>query len=154
MSNRFLLATAVAVLLVVTGCRERDDLAGDTVRVTYPDKKVELDVVSCGLDGDVFVLAAASADAVVQLLLVSDGDEVDRAASAFTVEVAGDGVLGAGSAALLQVAVSVPGELDAASIRGDRVDVTASARRLDGTPADEVIGVEVAARCPAVDDFV
>ncbi len=154
MSLRFLLVLALGVLAVGAGCRERADLAGNTVRVTYSDKKVELDVVSCGLDEDVFVLVASSADAVVQLLLVTVDDEVEPTASALTVEVAGDGILGAGSAALLQVAATAPGEIDAASIRGDRVDVTATARVLDGTPADGTIRVEVAARCPAVDDFV
>lgn len=154
LSARFLLAGAAALLVVTGACRERNDLDGDTVRVRLPDRTTELDVISCGLDGDVFVLGASSADAFVQLLLVVDGDEIDRDRSAITVEVARDGVLGAGSPDALGVRPGVTGEITSATIRGDRVDVEADARLVDDASGEDTVPLEVAGRCPAVDDFV
>lgn len=157
-SGRFL----VAVLLIVAsallgGCRERDDLAGDTVRVTLPERTAELEVISCGLDDDVFVLGAASADVFVQLLLTTVGEEddveIDTGSSAVSVEVARQDVIGAGAPSLLQVPAGVPGEISSASIRGDRVEVTADARSIGDERSTGSTRVTIEARCPAVADF-
>ena len=157
-SGRFLLA----ILLIVTsgavgGCRERNDLAGDTVRVTLPERTAELEVISCGLDDDVFVLGASSSDVFVQILLtvVGEGDdvEVDIASSALSVDIAREDVLAAGSSSLLQVQPGVPGEISSASIRGDRVDLTADARSIGEDRAGGSTALTVEARCPAVADF-
>jgi hypothetical protein len=150
--SRCLLVLGLA-LLVGVGCRDRQDLEGDTVRVSYPDRRIELEVVSCGLDDGVFVLGASSADAFVQLLLVVAGDEVDRAASGLTVESAQDGVDAAGSARLLQLEPGVPGEITEATIRGDRVDVEADVRPTDAGPSGSTTPIEVAARCPEVEEM-
>lgn len=166
---RFLLVLLLIVASVAgTGCREREDLAGDTVRVTLPDRTVELEVISCGLDDDVFVLGASAADAFVQVLLTTTGDagdedgegavDVDVSSSAFSVDIAGEGVLGAGSAALLQVRPGTSGPITRASIRGDRIELEADTRRIDGGSDGDgtsvVTPVVIEARCPAVEDFV
>lgn len=151
---RFLLATATLALFATTGCRDRADLPADTVRVTWSDRRVDLEVISCGLDDTVFVLAAESSTALVQILLMveDEGEGVDIAQSAVTAEIE-VGVLGAGSAELLEVASGAPGEITDARIRGDRIDVDAEARILD-QPGSEVVEIEIDARCPAVEEFV
>ena len=157
-SRRFLV---VAVFIVasglVAGCRERGDLAGDTVRVTLPERTAELDVISCGLDDDVFVLGASSSDVFVQLLLTVVGEdddvEVDTGSSAVSVDIAREDVLGAGSSSLLQVQPGVPGEISSASINGDRVEITAEARSIGDSRSAGSTPVTVEARCPAVADF-
>lgn len=157
-SRRFLVA---AVLIVTSGllggCRERDDLAGDTVRVTLPERTTQLEVISCGLDDDVFVLGASSADVFVQILLTIVGEEddveVDTESSAVSVDIAREAVLGAGSSSLLQVQPGVPGEISSASIRGDRVELTAEARSIGDARSAGSTPVTVEARCPAVADF-
>lgn len=143
----------ITLSLVGLGCTQRQDLAGDTVRVTWSDRTIDLEVIACGLDGDVFVLGATSADSFVQMLLTTDDDAVDLERSAVSVEVDPGGVLGAGSATLLGVGPVVPGEITRARIRGDRIDVVADARVLDGS-GSEMVEIEVSARCPAVEDFV
>lgn len=158
-SGRFLLAVLLIVSSgVVGGCREREDLAADTVRVTLPERTAELEVISCGLDGDVFVLGASSSDVLVQILLRTTGDdgevEVDRSASALSVEIARGAVLGAGSATLLQVGAGVPGAIASAEIRGDRVEIEADAREIAGERGTSTTPVSVEARCPAVAEFV
>ncbi len=119
---------------------------------------MELEVISCGLDGDVFVLGASSSDALVQILLRTTGDdsevEVDRSASALSVEIARETVLGAGSATLLQVGAGVPGSISSAEIRGDRIDIEADAREIEGERGASTTPVSIEARCPAVDEFV
>lgn len=161
MPDRFLHGTARGVLLalLVSGavaCTERQDLEGDTVRVQWSDRRAELDVISCGLDDDAFVLAAESASGFVQLLLVveeraDDEREIDVARSALTVDV-DVGVLAAGDADLLGVAVGEPGQITKATIRGDRVDVDADARVLGGG-GSQTVALEIDARCPAVEDL-
>ncbi len=149
---RFLLVILAALVVAVSGCRNRPDLEADTVRVSWSDRRIELVVISCGLDDDVFVLGAESSGAFVQMLLVTDGEAVDPTRSAVTVEV-DVGTLGAGSADLLGVDPGSPGAITNASIRGDRIDVDADARIL-GQAGSPVVSIEVDARCPAVEDFV
>ena len=156
------MACGVLVALVSLGaggaCTERQDLEEDTVRVRWSDQRAELDVVSCGLDDDAFVLVADSASGFVQLLLVVEGTDdedadrpIDIERSAVTVEV-DTGVLGAGDASLLGVSAGVPGEITKATIRGDRVDVEADARDLDGA-ATSTVSIEIAARCSAAEEI-
>lgn len=149
---RFLLLISVVLISGGSSCTNRPDLAADTVRVSWSEQRIELSVISCGLDEDVFVLGAESGAGLVQMLLVTDDDEVDPVHSALTVEV-DVGTLAAGSAELLGVALGTPGQITKATIRGDRIDVDAEARLL-GQPGSPPVAIEVDARCPAVDDFV
>lgn len=139
--------------VVLSACSERSDLAEDEVLLELPGRTVDLEIIDCGLDGNVFVLGAESADAFVQLLLRLDRNG-ERASvrledSAVSVETRDLGVLGAGDAALLGVAPGRPGEMTRARIRGDRIEVTADLEPL-GTDGGEPAAVEVAARCSPV----
>ncbi|MDE0801741.1 MAG: hypothetical protein OSA99_00315 [Acidimicrobiales bacterium] len=161
MPDRFLhgLARGALVALFVSSvgaCTERQDLKADTARVQWSDRRAELDVISCGLDDAAFVLAAESASGFVQLLLVVDEPdaeerEIDTDRSAVTAEVDA-GVLGAGDADLLGVPADEPGQITRAAIRGDRIDVEADARVLGGSDG-QTVPLEIAARCPAVEDL-
>ena len=161
MLRRCLLLSVVTALIVTPACTERQDLEADTVRVHWSDRRADLEVISCGLDDDVFVLAAESASGFVQLLLAIDetgtetgkeaDGEVDVTRSAVTAEV-DVGVLGAGDAELLGVDDGVPGQITRARIRGDRIDVNADARVL-GSADTSTVTLEIDARCSAVEEL-
>ena len=159
MPGRFLLRLTVIALVaggVGGACTERQDLAADTVRVEWSDRRAELDVISCGLDDEAFVLAAESGSGFVQLLLVveepgADERQIDIDRSAVTAEV-DVGILGAGDADLLGVEAGEPGRITKATIRGDRIDVEADARVL-GSADGSVVSLAIAARCPAAEEL-
>lgn len=150
----------VGLALASAACRDRQDVAENVVEVSFADRKVELEVSSCGFDDDegVIVLAASSADLFLQLLLVVTGEgddrEVDLGGSGLTLEVAREGVLGAGDASLIDTPAGTAGTIESATVLGDRFDVVADARALPSVVGDDLGGAEVAlaGRCSELDE--
>ncbi len=143
-----LVAVVLAGGLLGAGCTTGDGLEADTARIRAPGSSATLDVDGCGRDGDVIVLGASSPTVLLQLLLVVDGDEVDRDASAVTVTLGARGTLGAGDADRIGAAAGSVGTIERASVRGDRIEVDAEALVVDGS-AVEPGRLEVRARCTA-----
>ena len=153
MRRRLRAALVAATLAAVASCSTSDGLEPMQARVRTPDQRVTLGIDGCGRDGDVVVLGASSASVLVQLLLVIDGDEVDRDASGISVTIGDRGTLGAGDPSTIQAESGTAGEIESARIRGDRIDVVAEAVRVsaDGDVTEGTI--ELSARCTADQDL-
>jgi hypothetical protein len=144
---------AIVAVVAAGACGSGDGLEAREVRVRVPEQRLALEVDGCGRDGDLVVLGASSASALLQVLLRMDGDEVDLARSGITVEIGGRGVLGAGDPDLIASAAGAAGTIRSASVRGDRIEVSADAIRVSAGASVEEGRVEVAARCTAPEDL-
>lgn len=148
-----------ALVASLIGCTRPGDLEENSAEVSFDDRNAELKVTSCGLDGEVFVLVASASDLFLQLLVVVRGDdderEVDIERSGVSLEVAREGVLGAGDADLLQTSSTAVGTIESARIRGDRIDLVAEVRVLPSPVGDGLddTRLEVAARCSEADEL-
>jgi hypothetical protein len=149
-----LAAVGVAVATWLGG-RPGDDprtgIEADSARFTYGDRSVEVDLASCGREGDVVIMAGRSDGVVLQV--AADLGEGGAARTGVTADLGTAGTLGAFGAALDQ---GPAGEVASVDTVGDALVVEGEWAGLDPDtfavlPSPAPVAGRLVARCPASD---
>ena len=145
-----LVAVALAAS-AVAGCGGRqpvDRLPADTARFTYGERRADIELLECGREGDVVVMAGRTGAMVLQV--EADVGEGAEQRTGVTADLGGDGIWGA-------FGVDMPrgpaGEIREERVEGDRLVVEGTWVMFDDAlvPRDTVQdGLEgrLEARCP------
>jgi hypothetical protein len=140
----------------VAGCGGRqpaDRLPADTARFTWGERRAEIELLECGREGDVVVMAGRTGSMVLQV--EADVGEGGERRTGVTADLGGDGIWGAFGPDMPR---GPAGEVREVRVEGDRLIVEGTWVTFDGgalvpktSPQDGLEG-RLEARCPDDED--